>query len=210
MKRIVGVWALLALVGFSVPVDDEADVRATFEAYKAAALVGDAQAAVVVLDSTTHAYYGAMVDLALHADRDSVEALNTIDLLMVLSLRHRVSVDRLRSMDGTKALVYALEKGWIDPSSVRQQTLGTVRVEGDRAYGEMLMYGQPSGVEWAFSMEDGEWKLDLTSLMDLMAAAFDEMVAEAEQDRVTFLFDVLGMLEGTRPTDSIWTPVAAR
>ena len=198
-------FGVLLLGAFAAP-PDEAAVRAAFEAYKKALLAADGEAAVAAVDRNTLGYYGRIHDLALRADSATVRALPSLDLLMVLLVRHRVPADSLRRMDGPALLAHGVDEGWIGRDGVEGQTLGGIRVDADTAYADVLIHGQPVPFAWTFHREDGQWRLDLTSTMGGISEALDGAIAETGMDREAFFFDMLGMLTGTPPDETIWIP----
>ena len=208
-RLLLGGLAALVLLAPAVTAQDaEGDVRDVFERYRLAVLAGDGAGALAAVDGRTAAYYGRAVDLALDADSATVAGLSFIDRLMVLSLRHRVSADMLRTFDGPQALAYGVERGWIDRADAARQSLGRVRVAGDSASAVLVLNGAPvPEVAFAFAREGGAWKLDLTSVLDIGSRAMQAMIEQMGETEDGFIALALEVLTGRPVGSGVWQPV---
>jgi hypothetical protein len=187
---------------------DNESVRACFEGYKQAILDQDGNAAVALVDGNTLEYYGEMRRLALEGKPEIVRNLSTIDKMMVLMLRHQTPVEDLSQMSGDSLFVYAVDKGWIGRESVISNELGDITVSGDHASGVHVSAGTETPLRWMFQKKDGNWKLDITSIMPAADQAFKQMIRESGQSEDEFLVAILESVSGRRVPESIWEPMA--
>lgn len=83
--------------------------------------------------------------------------------------------------------------------------LGSAQVPfGD---GQFAHHGEPASFSFRFFQEDGDWKIDLTSIFPLSNTAFQNMVAESGEQEDAYLLSLLTMLIGQEPGPEVWQPV---
>jgi hypothetical protein len=179
-------------------------VKKCFENYKSAILNDRGEEAVNYVDSRTIAYYSEMIEKTKSADSAEVDALGIMDKLMVFSMRHRATKEQILSFDGKSALVYAIEEGMVGKESVATASLGVIDVDGNFAKGQFVNDGQKTPIYYHFYKEDGDWKIDLTSIFDIAAMAFRNMQKESGMTENEFLFTILEMITGKKPGPEIW------
>lgn len=188
---------------------NEADaVRAAFAGYKQAILDQDGVTALGWVDAKTLAYYGRMRELALHAERDAVARLSTMDKLMVFTVRHRIVREAVEAMDGAGLFVHAVEQGWIGKRSVVGNEIGEVAIAGTTATGTHVTGGRTSGLKWVFTKEGGRWKIDLTSNMALGDQALKAAIGMSGMGEDEFLFSMLESVSGRKVESGVWEPMA--
>jgi hypothetical protein len=182
-------------------------VRQAFENYKSAILNDKGEEAVKYVDSRTIKYYGDIVDLVKHGDSTKVNSLSIMDKLMVFSVRHRASKEDIVSFDGKGLLVYAIKSGMVGKNSVANHAIGEVTFDNDFAKGQFIANGQKVPFFFHFYKENGQWKIDLTSIFSVSTMAIKKMVQDSEQDENEFLFSLLENVTGRKPGPEIWQAV---
>jgi hypothetical protein len=186
---------------------EEKLVRKSFENYKKSILNDKGEEAVKYVDKRTIKYYGDMLELVKNADSVEVESLSILDKLMVFTIRHRASKDDILRFDGKKLFVYAIESGMVGKSSVATNSVGEVIINDNFAKGQFIMDGKKVPFYFHFYKEEGQWKIDLTSLFPTAMGAFDKMAEESELSENEFLFFVLEIATGKKPGNEIWSPI---
>jgi hypothetical protein len=187
----------------SVTADSAADadaIRAAFERYRSEVLAQNGAAVPALVSPSTIAHYDNVVRLARTAGPEEIAGLGLMDRLMIARLR----VDpppEFATMDGAGLLVYSVDSGMIDAASVEQNSLGEVRVEGDRGYAEMLVDSVPSGVDWEFARVGPDWTFDLVAGFPLINQSLSQVAAESGMTDDEFIFDAVTMVTG-RPVDA--------
>lgn len=182
------------------PAADLQAVRSTFEAYREE--VGAENGAVVpaLVSPSTLAHYDTVVRLSRTAGPSEIAALGTMDRLMIARLRVQ-EPPGFATMDGAGLLVHAVNEGMIDAAALEGNSLGAVRVEGDRAYAEMLVGGEPTGVDWEFVRDGAGWTFDLAAGFPLINEALTQVAAENGLTEDEFIFEAIEMVTGT-PVDA--------
>ncbi|MFK8054796.1 MAG: hypothetical protein AB8F78_01645 [Saprospiraceae bacterium] len=186
---------------------DKKQIRATFDGYRAAVLANEGQQAASFVDSKTIQYYAGLLENTLTADSTEIESLTLLDKVMVLMMRHRLPEEKLLSTNGKGLLVYALDEGMISKSSVENNVLGQIEIIEEYANGEILVNNESSPVKFGFSKEDDKWLLDLTAVFPIGEIAFQKMVEDSNQAENDYLFFLLELIKGERPTAQIWQPI---
>jgi hypothetical protein len=208
LKRILTPIVSLCLTLFVSAQPGEQDpVRKAFDSYKAAILNDKGADAVNLVDSKTIKYYGEVLDWVKNADSAKVETLSLLNKLMVFTVRHRAPKEDILSFDGKSLLKFAIESGMVGKNSVANTSIGDVTIDGNFAKGQFVANGVKAPFNVQFNKEEGQWKIDLTSLFAVSTAAFEKIAADSGKNENDFLFDLLEMVSGTKPGQEIWQPV---
>lgn len=183
-------------------------VYLAFADYKSAILQADAEKALQVVDASTLQYYSDMLDHALNAVEDTVRELSTMDLLMVLSIRHRLEAEQIKSMDASNLFKHGVANGWTGKESVMGIEVVRINVDGQTATAAFTANGVESPIPFRFDNEGGQWKVDLTAIMDASNSAFRQMAQQQGITEVELVFMLLEMVTG-KEVDSkrLWKPV---
>ena len=181
-------------------------IHRAFNAYKAAILRQDGDAAVVLVDRTTLEYYSRMKALALDGSESEVKQLTPMNKIMVLSLRHRVALDELRTMTAEALFIYAVNHGWIGKNSVLDTEIGEPRVFGTDASAEYIKNRVATSLKFRFKKELGKWKLDLTSLIPIADQGMTMLIQKQGFDEDAFIINLIESVSGKRVSASIWQP----
>ena len=210
MKRALSILFLALIVLTSVAYGQkkqEKKVRKAFEGYKTAILNDKGEKAVDFVDSRTVSYYGRMAEQTRTADSLTLESMNILDKLMVFSIRQRATREEILSFDGRGLLIYAIESGMVGKNSVAGNTIGEVEVDADFAKGQFIANGKPAPFYFHFYKEDGQWKVDLTSLFPIATTAFTTVAQQSGKGENEFLFGLLELANGKRPGREVWQTV---
>ncbi|MBK7681877.1 MAG: hypothetical protein IPJ26_05070 [Bacteroidetes bacterium] len=185
---------------------EEKLVKKSFDNYKTSILNDKGEKAVKYVDSRTIKFYSDILELVKTADSTKVETLSILDKLMVFSIRHRTSKKDILSFDGKSLLVYAIKSGMVGKNSVANNSIGEVIIESDFAKGQFVANGQKAPFYLHFYKEEGQWKIDLTSLFPVSIIAFKKMADESGENQNDYLFSLLEMITGKKPGTEIWQP----
>ena len=203
--RVLFTFALTLTVGFVVAQNSEqVAVKASFDRYKQAILNDRGEEASECVDSRTIKYYDQMLDLVKNADSAKVNSSSIIDKIMVFSIRHRATRDEILSFDGKSLFVYAIKKGMVSKNSVSNVTISEAMVDGDFAKAQLISQGQAVPIYFHFYREGGNWRINLTSLFPMTNGLFKKMVTDSGQEENEYLFSLLEILTGKRPSEEIW------
>ena len=185
------------------PAADIDAIEATFEQYRSELLAQNGAAVPALVSPSTIEHYDYVVDLARTAGPAEIAGTGVMDRVMIARLRVETPPD-FASMDGAGLLAYGVDEGMIDASSVDGNSLGEIRVEGDRGYAEMLLDAEPSGVEWEFARVGSEWTFDLAAGFPLVNETLSQIAAEAGMTDDEFVFDAVSMVTGQEVDASVY------
>lgn len=189
---------------------EEQQVKKTFDNYKSAILNDKGEEAVEQVDTKTITYYGDILEKVKTADSLKVDKLSLMDKLIVLVVRQRISKDEIMTTNGKQLLVTAIKMGMVGKSSVINNEVGVVKVNGNFASGELLVRGQKTPLAFEFHKENGLWKLDLTAIFPAGEAAFRQMVKQSGEPENEYLLSLIELTTGKEPGLEIWVPTKQR
>lgn len=200
-RQLEGAPVSVASTGEAIdPAADIDAVRSIFERYRVEVAAENGPAVPPLVSPSTVAHYDEVVRLARTAGPAEISGLGMMDRLMVARMRVQEPPD-FATMDGAGLLVYGVNEGMIDASALQGNTLGAVRVEGDRAYAEMLVRNEPTGVDWEFVRGPSGWTFDLAAGFPLINEALTQVAAENGMTEDEFIFQAIEMVTGT-PVDA--------
>lgn len=182
-------------------------IKQSFANYKSGILNDKGAEAVEHVDSRTIRYYQDILESTKTADSTEVNDMSIMDKLMVFSIRHRTSREDILKFDGKQLLVYAIQEGMVGKNSVANNAIGDVELDDSFAKGQLVANGTPAPMYFHFYKEQGDWKIDLTSIFPIANQAFQKMADESGQAENDFLFMLLEMITGNKPTQTIWEPI---
>ena len=182
-------------------------IRETFENYKSAILSDKGEEAFNYVDSRTLDYYTKIIDLVKKADKTEIEGLSLMDKMMVLSIRHRAPKEAIVSFDGKGLFVYAIEQGMVGKDSVMNNEIGEVSVQGDFAKGQLLVNKTASPLYFHFYKQDGNWKVDLSSIFPDANLALQQIIKDTGLSEEDYIFSSLETLTSKKPGEEIWEKI---
>lgn len=209
MKRVVAVLSLLltlVISGFGQNVGKE-QVRATFDGYKTAIISNKGEEAARYIDSKTVMYYGHLLDLIKNADFVKLDKLPITDKILVLSIRHQVSKEKILSFDARNFLIYSITSKMAGKSDVGSLNIGDVTIDGNFAKGQIEVGGIKSTYYLYFYNEEGQWKMNQTSLLYMPQNILKKMAVDSGKSENDFIFMLLQGLTGKTPGKDIWQPI---
>lgn len=108
----------------------ERAVEDSYSAFRSALLAGDGDTAAELATVESWNFFGDMAIDALRAERHEVERMSLDRQLIVLVLRHGLTVEQLHTMSGEALLAHLIDEGWIWIAKgwVKRDTLATARL----------------------------------------------------------------------------------
>jgi hypothetical protein len=187
---------------------EESYVIESFIQYKAAILNNQGAKAVEFLDEQTVEYFGRILRQVWSADKESLGGESFVNRLMVLLLRHMTPAQVLLEMDAQALLVHAIDNGWVGKTDLEGQTVRDVSIKGNFARAALYQDDQATGLSFYFFKEDGRWKLDLVSLMQISNQALKEMAAQSGlESEDAFILSIIESLSGRKVPSDIYKPL---
>ena len=182
-------------------------IKQCFANYKSSILNNKGEEAVEYVDSRTIKYYQNILDKTKMADSTEINSMNIMDKFMVFSIRHRTAKEDILKFDGKQLLVYAIQEGMVGKNSVANNEIGDVEVDENFGKGQLIANGTPAPMYFHFYKEEGNWKIDLTSIFPVATQAFQKMAEESGEEENEYLFMLLEMITGNKPTNEIWKTI---
>ena len=208
MRKIYGVILLLFLLVESCKENnDQEQIVNCFNQYKASILTGKGDEAIIFFDSRTIKYYDEIIEQIKTADSIKVESLPLLDKFTVLSFRYRVQKEDVLKMDGRKLLIYAIDNGMVGKSKIAEDKIGEIKIDGDFATAKFVINEEISSMSIDFYKEEGQWKIDLTSIFLYSTIALREMLEKSGRSENDYLFSIIEALTGRKPSAEIWEPL---
>jgi hypothetical protein len=201
------------ILAFSNPIYTSAqtlesdDIRKSFNDYKAAILASDGDKAVTYVDQNTIEYYNGILENTLKSDSLTISNLEMIDRVVILMVRQSTTTNELESMDGNALFVYAVDNGLVGKNSVQNNTIGTVEVNEDSAKATLNMNGKSTETAFNYHLEDGVWKIDLTSIFPEAEIALKSLVKSSGKSENEYIMMVIQFVTNEKPKPNIWQPL---
>ncbi len=150
-----------------------AEVRQVFQKFSDAFFARDGRTASSHLSQQTFVYYDRVIPLARNEDDAGLSALPPLELFSCLALRHRYSPEELTGLDSRNLVLDSFDRMVFPAGAPHFLDIGEIRITtpGVEAIAPVFL---PPG-EWhedilvTFRRENGEWKMDLTSVFDALA-----------------------------------------
>ncbi len=193
--------------------DDEAAVRATFEAYRQALMAGDGETAAALVDRDTGTYFGELKRLALEGSEEEVRQRTFVDRLLVVAFRHQFASEELASMQLADVVVRATEIGWINSTAIEQLAVGAVRIEGNEATAaartrasleDPSLAGGMDELAYRFVNEGGQWKFRFSALVSSIDEVMRDLAAQLGTDEDDLIFTLVESLTGVEVLPEVW------
>jgi hypothetical protein len=207
MRLLNCILFLLGFNAYSIAQTDHKEIESAFMNYRNAILNNSGHEAVKYIDTRTVTYYSQLLGKIRTADSLELEAGSILEKYMVLMLRHRTGKSQLLAFDGKKLLEFTIDEGMVGKTSIQNATPGKVQVEGN----EGMLFSANSVNNRQPLMgarkEDGQWKLDLTSLFRITTQAFEQMARQSGKSENDFVLGLIQQISGRAPSADVWRPL---
>lgn len=153
------------------------------------------------------------IDLALDADRATIEALPFFDRFMVFAVRVRVEPGVLRTITPHAFAKMAIDHGWIESELIAAVMVESVELlpeglaEPEQAEITMSLGGRTNPTTMPLLYEDGRWLVDLATLTERGAASAEQMAELMGDDADDIVVRGLAAKEGKPVPEDIYAPI---
>ncbi len=208
MEKILTTMSIFFILTISTceQINDEELVRKAYDNYEACLLNNNGDNAVRYVDSRTIKYYSEILDLVKNADSANVDTLSIFDKLTIFTIRQLISKEDILSFDGKKLLTYSINIGMNEKNSFDKTSIGDVIIVDNFAKGQFIINGQEMPYFLHFYKEE-QWKYDMTSTFTILIPAVQKMADASGLSENEYIFTMLTMLTGKKPTREIWQPI---
>ena len=200
-------FTIAVLFSFNNLLSQNSDVKEAFYKYKESILNQQGELAASMVNQKTLFYYDDVLEASKNGDSLSIENEGFFKKFMVLSVRHRLRAEELFSMTGKTLFEHGVNQGWIGKESVQGIETGTIEEDGKNAMVQMFQNGKEVPYFFQFEKENGQWQLDLTSIMETSEVALKEYLKENNLNENQFILQILEMVTGSAPDNAVWHPL---
>ncbi len=164
-----------------------ADVRKSFRQFSKAFFARDAGTAASYLSQRTFTYYDRIIPLACNEDDAGLSTLPPLELFSCLALRHHYPPEKLKELDSLKLLLDSFDRMAFPAGAPHFLDIGSVRITTPGEEASAAVFLAPG--EWhedvlvTFRRENGEWKMDLTSVFDALAGKIEPHLHDSSSSR---------------------------
>lgn len=149
--------------------------------------------------------------MALHGDAKALEPLPLADKFLVLSIRHRVPVEKAAELTPKSLYVLTVGKRWLGTATTQDRSIDTVTVvSAEKAQASQLVQGGKTNETIAFHKESGAWKIDLDYQSAIMNAMLTKALKESRLPEKDFFAQILGVATHKRVLPTLWEPMIAK
>ena len=187
-----------------------AEVRQTFHQFREAFFARDAGTAASYLSQRTFDYYERVISLACNEDDAGLSTLPPLELFSCLVLRHRYPGEKLRRLDSRNLVLESFDRMVFPAGAPHFLDIGPIRIitPGEEAAASVLLAPD----EWhedvlvTFRRENGEWKMDLTSVFDALAGKIEPHLRNSSSSRAERALYYLQMHENEQIGSELLRP----
>jgi hypothetical protein len=163
-------------------------------------LAKNTEAAWALLSEPSRELVEEIRTLAISADKPTLMQEPVPIILSVFGLRKMVAGTAPESGPATLLLM----SGDYEKTS-EMSSMGEVLVDGDKATGAIIMNGTPTEMDFAFVDEDGTWKMDMVSQMEMVGEMVTGPMEDSGMSR-EMLLNQMGQAASSGGFD-VWQPI---
>ncbi|MDR3226987.1 MAG: hypothetical protein LBT56_04880 [Prevotellaceae bacterium] len=174
--------------------NDVESIKECFEIYKNSLLNISGNEAIKVVDENTIKYYSTMLEYAQTIKYNELQKLSLMNKILVLTLRHILTLDELNKMNGEKLFIWAIDYGMISMQDTENLLLKDIVIDkNDRnqAKGLLVASKYNIGYKIKFVKEQGSWKIDLTSMFNFAEKLFQTTRKQLDMTEEQFIHATL-------------------
>ena len=200
---------ILMLAGFILACSGKTDaelITERFLKYQKAIINNQGFLAAENLDQKTLEWYDTLLKMAKESKKSELEKSNFLSKLIVLSIRQEFSKREIADLNAKSVFAFGLEKSLYDQDSIKQLTIGSLKIDATRAVAAMKMNNKPTGSYIKFIREGGDWMINFASMINVInEQATGRLVENIPNENKKAIAAVRNISE--KPIKrNIWTP----
>jgi hypothetical protein len=185
--------------------DERTAVCAAFGAYREALEDRDAPAALALVPDSTIAYNEWLAGVAGTGGPEEIGTLSMFDRISIAALRIQFPTAELAAMDGRQLFSAGVETPRLSSTAPpSDDALGAVRIEGDRAYIQIVADGTPTPFDFELVHVDGAWLVDVVALQRFVNSVLEDGARRSGIPEDKLIFDAVEKATGKRVDESIF------
>lgn len=186
---------------------DPETVLAAFQEFKNAIIRQDGTTAASRLDAAFEQYTQDVIDMALDMSWDELSQQRLSTRYSVVTARHRIPAEQLRSLSPRAFNELAYDKGWAGVESIGNVEIDLPVVERDRASANVMADGNQSGVKFWFVYENGMWRIKVLPFLVAGDGLMKRMQDAQQLTDKQFFTAMLQILDGKPVEEKVWHPI---
>ena len=189
--------------------EDEKAIIDCFEEYKTAGRNRDGKHALNYLSKNVVEFYNDLMSMAIYSDSSQLMELWSFYKIMIVGIRCEIPKEVLLEMSGEELIVYAFENNLNDMQTFEDDNfkVGSTEIDNNMAKAKMLYKGEEVEMVVNFYKEDGNWKVDLLSIIEYAIPVVENKIHKMGYDNNegTSLFLLLAGCDS--PMNPLWEPI---
>ncbi len=182
-----------------------ADIPSVFKQYKEAIVFSDGEKAVNFVSKGTIELYKKYIDWSLNANKKTLEKLQPLNKMSVLLMRHNISKNKLKKMDGKSTFIYFVNHNLVGRSDTSRAMLGDIKISGNKAVAK-ITDSKIKLNKFDFIKED-TWKLNLVPLIKSSNSDLKMLIKISGESENELMFNLIKEITGKKVSKNIWKPI---
>ena len=153
-------------------------IEKTFNKYQKALLNNNGQEAIKYLDNQTLNYYSNLLSQVTFKNKKEIEQLALFDQYCIYFIRAYIGEKKILSLQNneSKFFIFLVNSGLINIDSLSKQSIKNIKIDNYSAKADIFINGSQTSLQYYFSKEHGQWKVDATPLLPSIKAEFSKQI----------------------------------
>ncbi len=182
----------------------EEAVRDAFDGYLAAVVDEDAEKIASHLCKSNMEWLATMGELARSGTKEQILALSLVQQAHVLSLRHVTTAAEMRTAGAIDVIRLRLAHGLLGGNADVPLALGKLKVTKTSAYAKLEVDIWETDIDLSFALEDGEWKLDASTMDRRLNKIFKEAGQTSRVSKEDLVLNIVERHTGKLVDIGLW------
>lgn len=185
------------------PARSEMSVADTLVAIQRAAAKKDYATTSSYVDAATLKRYERLLLVAQHGSESQVRATPLLERILIVRMRHELG-EALDSATAVHVLARGIDIPFIGFEAMTWAEPGPVDQDGAHATVTLVWNGAATSRSYAFSREDGTWRLDLWSVYEDGERVLREQLRRSGKTEDEFIADIVETASGHPVGQTVW------
>ena len=153
-------------------------IQQTFNKYKTALLNNKGEEAIKYLDNQTLEYYSSLLSSIIFKNKKEIEQLSLFDQYSIYFIRAYVGERKILSFQNKESdfFIFLINSGLINKITLQQQSIKNIKIDDYLAKADIVINGSQTSMQYYFSKEHGQWKIDASPLLSTIKDEFSKKI----------------------------------
>lgn len=179
-------------------------IKELFNKYKYAIADKRDADALNCISQNSLAYYNDILKKSIYIHKDSLQKEAFLNKLMILSIRHNMSLKEMKKLDAKSLFKKGVKLGWFSSSIIKDFTLGDFTKLGDAAFSRAKYNNKLTDYIFRFENENNKWKIDISSIISSTEEALRIMLKKSKMNENEYIEKLIEDLSGSKPRKILW------